>query len=433
MDGGFQMRGVKIRRVAPAAMLKRRSLAWLLLALAGAAAAQTLPPPAPGQYALSGPPNVAALMQTIKSAVQAAGGNLESGNIHLVVAFATGFYSSDPIAAQASRQAATELSKKLLVAQDTVSARAWELTTWAFRPASETTLTLAADDRASVTQALAKLWPQTARDGSTGGHDTERAIVALTSEFAAKGDAVIVLLSNTAASVGPDKGLMGENAAEYEHALEGWSRAPGAHGASAVVPYTVSTPSGTSETQDLEAVVLTPKTFTSTPFTGPTRTERIAPVIPHFDWITLIIAVLVILALVAAGFAIYKVIIPKPKWRVTVNDQTFPVDVGEGGMICIVAGPRFKSENGDRLVETPQGPADAYARITQVKGGVKVSGTSPEFTLREKDGVSHFEDVTLNATDTQASLTFVGEVESSTGRRRAQSATVRVAYLQGES
>ena len=424
-------------------MLKRRSLAWLLLALAGAAAAQTLPPPAPGQYALSGPPNVAALTQTIKSAVQAAGGNLESRNIHLVVAFATGFYSSDPIAAQASRQAATELSRKLLVAQDTVSARAWELTTWAFRPASETTLTLAADDRAGVSQAVSKLWPQTAREGSTGGHDTERAIAELTTELGAGGDAVIVLLSNTAASVGPDKGLMGENAAEYEHALEGWSRAPGAHGASAVVPYTVRTPSGKLETQDLEAVVLTPKAFTSTPVSGPTRSERIAGVKNAVPVNTgtgggtgALIAVLVLIALAAAGFAAYRLLIaPKRKWRVEVDGQSFPVQGPEGKVVCVIAGPGFENANGDPVYLTRVGPSEAYAKVTCARGGVgvKVAGTHPEFPLKERNGEPHFDAVTLNSQDPDANLTFEGQVRSSTGALRTQPVAITFTLAQGEA
>ena len=386
------MVGMNFRLVAGVYSL---ALVGGLLALVGSAyaASPTGVPDskAAGQYVLRGTPDVSLVVGAVKAAVSANGGDLERENLHLVIALATGFFGADPIAAQAARQAATEVCRELLVAGDKVTARAWELTPWSFRPDSETTVTIASDDRGSIADAVAPLWPQTSREGSTGGHDTERAIT----QFAAgqSPDTVLVLISNTVATIGSN--VLGENAPEYQKALTSWTRVPGAHGDSAVITYTVGTPSGGVATRNLESVVIAPKLFSSVTVTGATRTERIAnpkpPVIVEHkrkvNWpIFIALGVLVILALSAGMFLLARRRgAPLPKFpakakkglKLTVGPRSFPLNnLKAGTVVCALCGPKYPvGTAGERYVLLPDEslPPDKLLTITLTRAGLKLT------------------------------------------------------------
>ena len=172
-------------------------------------------------------PGIDRLLSSVNQAVTVAGGDLERQNAHWVLAFSTGHFKSDPLGAQAAREVASQFVARQAVSGDRVTARAWELQPWTFRDASGLTQPIGSDiqgDKSGVD----RLWPTTPAVGSLGGHDTERAAVAFTREFANLPDTVLILLTNTAASVGASGSkLLGTNAPEYQDMLQKWMRVAG--------------------------------------------------------------------------------------------------------------------------------------------------------------------------------------------------------------
>ncbi|UQN09016.1 hypothetical protein [Deinococcus sp. QL22] len=391
-------------------------------------------------------PSTQQLIAAVKGAVEAAGGDLERNNVHLVLAFSTGHYKSDPLGAQAARELATQLVQGLTVSGDQVTSRAWEMTLWPYRNSEGLSLRVGTDKEADQ-ERIRALWPTTPAVGSIGGHDTEQAVTELATEFAQDAGAVLVLLTNTAASVGaPGARLLGSNAPSYQAMLERWTRIEGTQdGATLNVPYVVTNPAGDIQGQ-LQAVVFAPKTFTTVPLTGGTRTELLAARTESgrpqaasggFNAVPLLIGLL----LLGGGFFLWRKLSGGAGGTgggatLRVADQTFSVSgLPKTGAFCVLAGPGYISE-GDTPVVPVQGfPPERVAELSRQGREIKVRGVHDDLRLSSVAGrvvAGDFALLTLRAEQPDWPLEFNGEVRGPSGVPRDITRTVSVSLTQGE-
>ncbi|MCD0174987.1 hypothetical protein IHN32_03355 [Deinococcus sp. 14RED07] len=371
-------------------------------------------------------PGAERLLQQVQEAVTTAGGDLERSQVNWVIAFSTGHYKADPLGAQAARELATQFVQRVAVQGDQVTARAWEMDIWEYRNPSGLTQVIGNDAQADL-ERTAKLWPTTPAVGSVGGHDTERVAATLTREFADTPGTVLILLTNTAASVGAAGiRVMGTNAPEYQEVLTGWTRVAGTQdGASLNLPYVISTPSRQIQGQ-MQAVVFVPKTFTGTPLTAGTRTEQRAgaqaPAQSSGDGganpAGLLVALLV---LGGAGFAAWKLIGKgggAGRGSVRIGDTSFSVrDMPAGRPFCVIAGAGY-AEDGTPVVPVAGLPPLPVAQITRVGKEYRVRGVHDDIRLSSVGGrvvAGDSATVTLRPETPDAPLEFTGEVRGPGG------------------
>ncbi len=213
------------------------------------------------------------LWQTISQALSQVGGDLEHQHLHLVLAFSTGHFSKDPLAAQAAKQVAWHLVREHLIAGDRVSCFAWEMDLWDHLPQGQQYTVTLTDTSEDGKKFIQDLFPRTVQDGSRGGHDTEKAIVQIAQRLGDARDAVIVLLTNDAQSVAP-RGMqtIGTDNPVYRQVLKDWKRLPQVtkSGASLVLPYKVLRANGVTLGRSLDVVLVVPNRF-ATPNGAVTR------------------------------------------------------------------------------------------------------------------------------------------------------------------
>ncbi|MFC4452350.1 hypothetical protein [Deinococcus sonorensis] len=387
----------------------------------------------------------AQLVQTIERAVAENGGDLNRQNVHLVIAFSTGHYKTDPLGAQAAREVATRLVSSFTVPGDRVSSRAWELDTWSTRDPASLSIPIT-QDRAADQARAASLWPTTLAVGSLGGHDTERAATSLAKEFANDAGTVLVLLTNTAASVGASGAnakLMGANAPEYLDMLKHWTRVQGTQdGATMNLPYLVHVPARDIQGQ-MQAVVFVPKTFTSASLTSPRpdllKSVSAAPAKPSSSSSGkgAVGVVLGLIVLAGAGFAAYRMLGSGGKRRgsVRVGDQEFALqDLPKNRPFCVLAGAGYSADTDIAVVPLQGVPPEPLAELTLVGQELKIRTTGEVFTLDTVGGqVPTSSTSTLRlrpeAPDTQ--LEFSGEVKGPGGVPRTVQRNLTISYLQG--
>lgn len=390
-------------------------------------------------------PGVDRLTKIVQEAVTSAGGDLNRSQAHWVIAFSTGHYKADPLGAQAARELATKFVKANVVRGDQITARAWEMNTWEYRNPSGLTLQIGTDpngDKASVS----RLWPTTPQVGSVGGHDTEQTAVTLTSEFAKDPASILILLTNTAASVGATgTKLLGTNAPAYQEMLQSWNRVAGTQdGASVNLPYVVKGPSGDVPGQ-MQAVVFVPKTFTAAPLSGASRTEQLksdpgakpsAPATPN-----VLPVLLGLLVLGGAGFLAYKTLGGKGgtgggRGTIRVGETSFSLrDLPNGRPFCVLAGPGYRGEDETPVVPLPGMPAAPIAEFSRSGRDIRVRALHDDIKLasvgeRVSVGDSALIPLSLSAPDVP--LEFRGEVRGTGGVPKEISKTVTVSYLQGD-
>lgn len=391
-------------------------------------------------------PSVQKLGATVRRAVRQAGGDLERQNVRWVLAFSTGHYKSDPLGAQAAREFASGFVNANAVQGDQVTARAWELNVWPHKGEAESTLTIGADARADKARA-ANLWPTTPAVGSLGGHDTERAAVNLVRSFTRDPGTVLILVTNTAASVGAPGGrLLGTNAPEYQALLRGWTRLGGdatRDGATLTVPYVVKTPGGNLG-GELETVVFVPRTFAGAQMGTPGRAERLAqennaPTPARSGNRGGAGVLLGLLGLAVVGGLIYAASrrLGGRGGRATlrVEGQSFQLaDFPNNRVVCVLAGPGFRAEDDTPVVAVPGAPNEKFAELTRVGNDVRVRGTSETFELREVDGhvVTGATTLRLRPEVPDHALEFTGEVRAASGVPRPVTKTVNLTLTQGE-
>ncbi|WP_034336407.1 hypothetical protein [Deinococcus misasensis] len=211
------------------------------------------------------------LYQQITQALQEGKADPEKQHLNVAFAFSTGHFPKDPTMAQAAREIANLLVREHLIEGDRISAYAWEMNVWSHPGADLNPYTLPAslkDDAAK--QQVNRLWPLSAQPATTGGHDTEQAIVELAGQLQNQ-DTVLVLLTNTAYSVASsDKKPIGTRDESYQQVLKGWKRmdSNSASGASIQLPFQEQG----GKTRTLDAVIVTPNAYQAAALTK-SRTE----------------------------------------------------------------------------------------------------------------------------------------------------------------
>lgn len=203
---------------------------------------------------------------------------LDTQHIHLAVGFSTGYFAQDPLGAEAARCVASDLVDNLLLKDDQLSVYAWETGLWD-SPGTTGNPTTVPSDTVLGKRKLHDLWPLTPKAGSRGGHDTEQAIVSIVDKLGASSDTVVVLITNTAASIDTNwTRVIGQNSSAYLAALVHWRRMPQVNksGASVILPFTVILPDGRRVARGLDAVLLVPRVFSSRVLDGASRSQRLA-------------------------------------------------------------------------------------------------------------------------------------------------------------
>lgn len=347
------------------------------------------------------------LYDVVERAVTDAGGNLDRQQVHLAFGFSTGHFAKDPVLAEAARAIATRLAAEHLVPGDRVSAYAWEMDLWPHKGAALNPLEVTAA-RGGLAASLQELWPRSPRAGSAGGHDTERAIAGITEALGETKDAVVVLLTNTAASVTAslDQRTVGDNDPAYRASLERWTRVRASSTSGATAQLQVR---AAGLDRRLDAVVLAPKAFVGAPLPA-ARTELLARVVrdpaptglPAWAWPLIALAAIVIV------FLTRRVLGPggrgkpdrsKPKspprpatggLALKVGDKTFPLAVATSGeAVCTVCGPGYPvGPNAQQYVLLADAslPPSKLVTVTlerkglklNPEGGVKLAGDVPE-------------------------------------------------------
>jgi len=147
---------------------------------------------------------------------------------------------------------------------------AFEYEVWAHRPEGAARLSVTSKNQ-SLGALLEGLFPTTPQQGSLGGQDPEQAIVDLLGAVGSNRDAVVLMISNTAAPLArPGITLMGSNGAEYLKALESWRRVPGTKdGASLEVAYSVERKDQVVAQHKLDLILLVPVSFNGAPLAEP--------------------------------------------------------------------------------------------------------------------------------------------------------------------
>lgn len=361
------------------------------------------------------------LIERIRQEINESGGDLNTQQVQWVFALSTGHYGKDPQGARAAREVAQYLVRELASPKDSVTVRAWEMTLWDHLSSDNRRKIL--DDPADLEpQALGRLWPTTPVKDSKGGHDTERVIVDLVAELGKSQDAILILITNTAASVAA-KGtkLIGTNASPYLKILEDWRRVEGdKDGATQRVKYLVVA-AGKSTTSRLEVVVVLPKIFNAPNFPdGGTRdslrmgsvpvqegqaekpplaeeaavSEETSEVafednkpsgFPIFFVALLLIGgiAFVVLRLRGGGFSLAGT-----KYLMSVEDYRFSLsEFSTGQTICTLVGGGYQGDVLGEKVVIKKAPSVEIARIVREKRGIKIDDGDLRFNALDNQGV----------------------------------------------
>jgi hypothetical protein len=203
-------------------MMRRPTLLIFTLFLLAPAAArgQTLPQ----IRGLDARPLVAAVRQ----ACQAQGADPERELFHVVFSFSTSHFGGDAGHGEAMRQAAAQVARDFLVTGDRYSAAAWEMEVWDWQGPFD----VSAGDSEARARDVARHFPRTHRAGTTGGHDTEHAIVNMVDRAELLGaepalGTILLLFTNNEASMNAvDRRAVGANDPAYQAAMRRWVRRP---------------------------------------------------------------------------------------------------------------------------------------------------------------------------------------------------------------
>lgn len=379
-----------------------------------------------------------ALNGAVRSAVSAAGGDLDRQHVHLVLAFSTGHFNKDPLGAQAARQIAWLVVKDLLVAGDRVSVFAWEMNLWDHLQGKENSLVLSGSDEGSK-QPVQDLFPNTVQDGSQGGHDTERAIVEITRRLGDARDTVIVLLTNDALSVAP-KGqqTIGANNPEYQQVLQTWQRQPQVNerGASVELTFHVHKAAGYMQSRRLDAVILAPQSYGAAGIVQASRTHLLTPPVTEAEedegatsaengettnggrgegsgFLRVFMPLLILALMGLLAWYIIKILpndVPEPK----IQGTTIPfAQLKPGEVICTIVGQGYSDPVEGQKVEVIRMPP-LLISLLRKEGKKRIRVQDREFKLV---GINNRPDA-VRATLSPNSfytLTFAGDVPQGAG------------------
>lgn len=345
------------------------------------------------------------LSSTIAEAVTAAGGDLDRQHVHLVFAFSTGHFAKDPRMAEAARVVASDVAEQTLVNGDRLSAYAWEMEVWPHKGQALNPLRVG-EDRSALRASFQELWPRSVQAGSRGGHDTEAAIAQITGELGDSTDAVLVLLTNTAASVvgERDQRTIGENDPAYLSALERWNRVK----TSATTGATLQLRTEPDRpTRTFDAVIVVPQGFGGEALQG-SRADLVRAVTeaePIEDpagtggnsWLLPVLALLGSLGLVAffltrrrptGTLATRRGPSPvRGDWAVQVAGRSFPVQgVAEGEAVCIICGPGYPAPPSNSAYVLLSGADLPPVKLLTIRRTGKLLTLQPDLDVTLEDG-----------------------------------------------
>jgi hypothetical protein len=281
-----------------------------------------------------------ALAELIRQEIRNRGGNPDAQQVHWVFGFSTGHFAADPTAAEAARYLANKLVEELAKAGDSVSAYAWEMDVWDHLPGRPRTVSIQAKTP-QFAKSVSELWPRTPRQDTTGGHDTEKAIVEITRELSGAQNAVIILITPTAASVAAaNTKVLGQNDPDYQDVLSRWDRVQGPaapSGAFKQIQYRVIKPSKEIVNRTMDVIIVIPKQFAGTPSVG-TPTPKVSPPVspshPQTRYRSIPIAIFIFI-IIAIIFTI-TVILIRPyfgRLLLQINDRNFSLNKSGGVVI----------------------------------------------------------------------------------------------------
>jgi hypothetical protein len=326
--------------------------------------------------------------------LSSSGVDLETCHLNLAIGFCTSPFLKDPASAAFARAVASSLVEMTLVNGEEVGGYAWEFGVWDQKAGQPRTLLY---DRSSRSiKKCTDLWPLTAQSGSTGGHDTERSIVEICG-LVNQQRTVVVLLSNSAATVDGAISGIGENASAYLTTLRSWNRvgAKNKSGASMDVKFLARSDGYPTQERKLDVVLVIPKSWQSLPLEGGTRTEQLkAPLdnvvaLPEkvvaekpsaFPWIIVLIP-----AIVAGIFAASKLLGPRGSVFLRIEDRSFNLkDILPGDLVCRVVGKGFGVITSQDVM-TPNAPPIVIAELfKRSDGSVEVE---PSGRLNSVNGI----------------------------------------------
>ncbi len=157
----------------------------------------------------------------IKNEIALSKGDMNTGRYHIVLAFSTGHYGSDPLHAIAMRRIAFQILNNFCCPGDQVTAFGWEMNIW------KNGETIQLKDSEIERKKFINSVPYTPMADSVGGHDTERAVVdiirTLKERKIPSSSTVVLLIANGASQlpviVKPGISLLGENNIDLQNEL----------------------------------------------------------------------------------------------------------------------------------------------------------------------------------------------------------------------
>jgi len=170
------------------------------------------------------------LVAAVRQACEVQGADPERQLLHVVFAFSTSHFGSDAGHGEAMRQAAALVAREFLVPGDRYSVASWEMEVWDWQGPFDAP----GGDREARAREVARHFPRTPRAGTTGGHDTEQAIVNLVDRTEllgaepALGTALLLFTPSEASMNAADRRVIGGNDPAYQGAMRRWVRRPAA-------------------------------------------------------------------------------------------------------------------------------------------------------------------------------------------------------------
>lgn len=373
------------------------------------------------------------LKDAVLDAIRIVNGDSETQHIHWVIGFSTGHFAKDPTAAEAKRRLASMLISDLAIVGDKVSIFAWEMEVWNHHNKPSSTVVITSQQEIS---AINDLLPRTPRQGTLGGHDTERAFVEITQALDNPQDAVILMLTPTAASIAaPGTRVWGQNHPSYQTALSSWLRITNTStGASVEIPFRVIKDQGEIIERRFEVLVFVPRRFSASQIVSGSRSavksqsiseeltatdEALSPKkhppqqhSERSETLMRIVALLLILVVtVVAGRFFFKNVLFWRPVTVRLNNDRVEILRSRNEGIILAGTEEVSSPEGWRLVPISGAPHKEFARIVPDRAGICVK-TANGVTMRV-DHITYSEyKVKL---EEHATLEFLGREPSESG------------------
>lgn len=362
------------------------------------------------------------LRTAVLDAIRASGGDPETQHIHWVFGFSTGHFAKDPTAAEAKRHLASKLLSELAIPGDRVSTFAWEMDVWDHSDGTPRTMIVRSQQDIL---SFHELLPRTPRQGTIGGHDTERAFTEVVQMIGNPQDAILILMTPTAASIAaPGTKVWGQNHPSYLAALKNWVRITNTStGASVELPFRVIKDQGEVVDRRFEILIFVPRRFAGTRIQNGSRSANTLQINatkpeepepqpssatrapqPRARPGAVLIPLLVILVVLVALAWILKDWLFPPPVTVTVNNEHSRILRSKKEGIILAGTDDVALPEGWHRVVIRGAPRQEIARISRNSAGILVRASYN--TTMQIDDITHNE-YTVKAGD-DARIEFRG-------------------------